>query len=103
MRREDGIHLARKFKERLLEQQVPVRQVLLFGSVARGEASEGSDVDIAVVCDPFRATRLEENVEIARGREGIDLRIETICLHPNDLENRYSIIGQEVKRYGIPV
>lgn len=103
MKRDDGIRLARKLKQRLLRQRLPVRQVLLYGSVAMGAAGDDSDIDIAVICAPFRATRLEENVEVARGREDLNLRIETICLHPEDLENKYSIIGQEVKKHGIPV
>ena len=45
--------------------------VLLFGSVARGEGSSGSDVDVVVVVDrleseQFSASRLEEERELAR-------------------------------------
>lgn len=82
---------------------MPVQKVFLFGSYARGKPHKESDIDIAVVCKPFRRTRHEENVEFLSAGHDIDLRIETICLHPEDLENKYSTIVQEVKKYGMPV
>ena len=103
MKQEEGIELARTLKQTLLQRNIPVRQVLLYGSVARGTTHTESDVDIAVICDHFRPTRLEENVEVSKARWDIDLRIETVCLHPEDLENQYSMIAQQVKKYGIPV
>jgi predicted nucleotidyltransferase len=103
MKKEEGLQLAKALKEKLLERRIPVRQVLLYGSVATGKTHKWSDVDIAVICDPFRPTRLEENVAVSKARWDIDLRIETVCLHPADLENKYSTIAQEVKRHGIPV
>lgn len=103
MKKEAAIHLAAALKEKLLQQGIPLQKVFLFGSTAKEQAGEQSDVDIAVICTPFRKTRLEENVVVSRAREGIDLRIETICLHPEDMENKYSMIAQEVKRHGIPV
>jgi predicted nucleotidyltransferase len=103
MKKEDGISLARELKKRLLKQGVPVQKVYLFGSVARGETHQWSDVDIAVVCLPFQPTRLEENVEVSKAREAVDLCIETVCLHPEDLLNKYSTIAQELKKHGIEV
>src|SRR5881397_3764276 len=51
-------HAARRFAE-LASRVHAVRTVILFGSVARGEETVGSDVDIAVVVDrgtsPIRA------------------------------------------------
>lgn len=103
MNKKEGIALAKALKQELKRRHIPVRQVMLFGSTARGETHRWSDVDIAVICDPFKQTRLEEDVEVSKARWGIDLRIETICLHQDDMENAYSIIGQEVRKHGIPV
>lgn len=103
MTRARGLSLASLLKKSLYERGFPVQDVLLFGSHARGKPHRWSDVDIAVVCEPFRKTRHEENVEFLSAGHDIDLRIETICLHPEDLEDRYSTIVQEVRRYGIPV
>ena len=100
MNKEDGMALARSFKKKLIAKGIPIHVLYLFGSVAQGTMRRDSDIDIAVVCEPFRKTRHEENVEFLRTRRDVDLRIETVCLHPEDMDNRYSTIAQEVKRCG---
>lgn len=103
MKTTEGIHLARRLKTTLQQKGVPLRNVYLFGSVARGVATERSDIDIAVVCEPYRESKHEENVEFLLASKDVDLRIETVCLHPEDFENKYFTLAQEVRRYGIPV
>jgi len=103
MNRTEGIRLAKSLKYRLQAAGYPVREVYLFGSVAKGAAHPGSDIDVAVVCDPFRPTRHEENMAVRRVRRTLNLRIEPVCLHPEDFENRYSTLIQEVKRHGVAV
>lgn len=55
------------------------RNPRLFGSVARGDASEGSDIDILVEMDPadgnllMRASGLMEETRQLFGREDIDI------------------------------
>jgi len=44
---------------------VPIRAVLLYGSVARGEATEGSDIDLLVVYDEARPTFGESHLNLA--------------------------------------
>ena len=48
---------------------LPVESVIIFGSIARGEASEDSDVDLAVIADPGWVGRsdLEDNVSSRLG------------------------------------
>ncbi len=99
----EGLHAARSLRERLLRKGVPVRNVFLFGSVARGAAREDSDIDIAVVCDPYKAAKHEENVEFLLEGKKVDMRIQTVCLHPADFDNPYFTLAKEVQRYGIAV
>jgi predicted nucleotidyltransferase len=103
MKRSEGITLARRLKDRLQTAGYPVHQVYLFGSVAKGTTHPGSDIDVAILCDAFLPTRHEENMAVRRLRRNLDRRIEPVCLHPEDFENRYSTIVQEVKRHGIAV
>ena len=103
MKKATGIQLARSLKKELLKQGIPVRQLFLYGSVAKGKTHKWSDVDIAVICDPFGSSRLEENLACSTARWDIDLRIETVCLHPEDLKNGLSTLAHEVKKYGIAV
>ena len=103
MTKDEAIALARKFKEELVHNNIPVQSMYIYGSVARGDARKDSDIDIAVVCLPFKKTRHEENFAISKNRWDVDLRIESICLHEEDFNNPYWAIPQEVKSYGIAV
>lgn len=103
MTREEGMALARKFKEILLEQNLPITDVLLFGSVARNEAHDQSDIDVAIICEPFLPTKHKENTMFRKTRRSIDLRIEPVCLHPKDLDNKFFTLAKEVQDNGIAV
>jgi predicted nucleotidyltransferase len=87
----------------LRRQGYPVERVVLFGSVVRNGAVEDSDLDIAVVCPPFAASRHEENMALRRLRRDIDVRIEPICLHPEDFRGRSFPLAREVERTGVDV
>jgi predicted nucleotidyltransferase len=103
MTKADALHLAKSLKERLLKNGYPVHAVYLYGSMAKGTQHPSSDIDVAVVCDPFLPTRHEENMVFRRVRRDIDRRIEPVTLHPEDFANKYSTIAREVKRFGIVV
>jgi predicted nucleotidyltransferase len=103
MRKAQGVRMAKSLKSRLKAAGYPIREVFLFGSVAKGTTHPASDIDVAIFCDPFLPTRHEENVAVRQLRRDLDLRIEPICLHPEDFEDRYSTIVQEIRNYGIPV
>lgn len=95
--------MAKEYAQFLRKEGFPLIQVFVYGSVATGKMHDESDIDVAVVCKPFGKTRHEENTALRRARWGIDLRIEPMSLHPEDLENKYHTIGQEVQRDGIVV
>ena len=65
----EGVKIQKRFQEPLIEfvkvalekYGEKIEIIILFGSVARGEAKEGSDVDILVVGD----VSLEELVDIS--------------------------------------
>jgi predicted nucleotidyltransferase len=103
MTRDEGITIARRFREAVLARGYPVQRIVVFGSVARDEATEDSDLDIAVICEPFAPTRVEENLAMRRVCRDIDVRIEPFCLHEDDFENKLFAIPFEVRREGIDV
>ena len=100
---DDALKLAKVFKERLLSLGYPIEEVRLFGSYASNEQTEESDIDIAIVCQPFLSSRHDENVAFLKARRDLNVNIETICLHPEDLENTYSRLAQEIQQHGIVV
>jgi predicted nucleotidyltransferase len=103
MKRQTGLTLARRFRDLLLQEGIPVQHTIVYGSVARDEATADSDLDVAVVCEPFLPDRMEETMTLWRARRDIDLRIEPVCLHPDDFDNTLFGLAQEVRRTGVEV
>jgi uncharacterized protein len=103
MNRDEGLRVARRFKDLLLRRGYPVRRVVLYGSVARGTARPDSDIDIAVVTNPFHASRIREGGDILLVSKEIDLRIEPVTLHPDDFDRPFFTLGREIERHGVEV
>jgi uncharacterized protein len=103
MKRSEGLKTARLLKEYLRSRGFPIRRVVLYGSVAQGTAGDESDIDIAVVADPFGSSQTEEGGDILLASKDIDLRIETVCLHPEDFSAPFFTLAREIERTGIEV
>ncbi|MCY1657422.1 MULTISPECIES: nucleotidyltransferase family protein [unclassified Dietzia] len=79
---------ARRDEFRALLAKYAATNPMLFGSVARGTANDGSDVDIVVDMDPadgnllMRASGLLEEVRTLFGREDIDIFPEQLLKRP---------------------
>ena len=70
MNREQVLHTLREHKERF-RLLYGVDRIGIFGSFARDEATDASDVDVVVVLqipDPYRMVHLKEELEQALGR-----------------------------------
>jgi uncharacterized protein len=90
-----------------LERTLPgrVRRVTLFGSVARGQANEDSDVDVLVVVDDpafsERSRAVDQAAEIGLRR---DLVLAPLVLGTTewaDLVQRERALAREIERDGI--
>lgn len=103
MKRDDGIRLARQFKELLLKRGYPVRRVVLFGSVAKGTARPDSDIDIAVITDTFLPSRIREGGDILLASKDVNIHIATVTLHPDDFNRPFFTLGSEIERTGVEV
>ncbi|MBI3816102.1 nucleotidyltransferase domain-containing protein [Candidatus Peregrinibacteria bacterium] len=89
MNRDEGMQVAKRFKDLLLRRGYPVHHVVLFGSVAKNTAGTESDIDIAVITDAFDSSRIHEGGTILLASKDIDLRIETVTLHPEDFQRPF--------------
>jgi predicted nucleotidyltransferase len=79
MDKESVVRLAQRYSD-LVRRYLPVKQVLLYGSYAKGTALPDSDIDIAVIVDRVDGDYLEEQSRLFRLRRTIDLRIEPVLL-----------------------
>jgi len=99
----EALSLARKLKELLLSENIPVENVYLFGSCVHESTHPWSDIDVAIVHRPFLPTHFEERTKIRRSRRSIDLRIEPISFRLEDFENEYFSLAKGVKSDGVLV
>lgn len=53
-----------KYEEELSRLGIKSRKIILYGSYAKGNPREDSDIDLLVVSDDFKGTNLRERLEI---------------------------------------
>ena len=94
----------RRFRE-LVVGRYPVRKVLLYGSYAKGLASDGSDIDVAVIVDlPTFKERIRVGAELFLHASSIDPAIEPRCVSWDDyLDCEPASILAEIKRTAVEV
>jgi uncharacterized protein len=82
---------------RLVASEFPDSQIVLFGSYVRGEAHDGSDIDVAVIVPEIRGDYLTLAAHLCRLRDDLDPLIEP---HLLSSENDDSGFVREVLRTG---
>ena len=85
MDKEQAINLAKRYKSALAE-VLPLKALYLYGSYSKGEFSENSDIDIAVIVDNLRDNYFEDTTLLWRIRRKISSLIEPVLL-TEDTEN----------------
>lgn len=102
--RNPGLQLAEELHQKIEDNLGEQVQVILFGSHARGEATEESDVDVLVVLEDLDKRTLDTVLEIA-WQVGFDSRkvISVIPAMRGEMELlSASPFFQAVQREGIP-
>lgn len=61
---------------KLVQEELDVKNIYLYGSYAKGTYTEDSDIDIAVVGDDFSGDPIKDTLMLMRIRRKIDYRIE---------------------------
>jgi len=77
--------------ERIVERFQP-RQVILFGSHARGDTTPDSDVDFLVIM-PFSGSRLDTCIEIRKVLFGFGVPKDVMVLTPEEFERHKDLPG----------
>lgn len=73
-----------KYIEALRINNVPISQIVLFGSYARGTFQKWSDIDIALVSDIFEGDRFLDRGKIRRINLSVSSDLEILPYHPQD-------------------
>ncbi|HEC03189.1 MAG TPA: nucleotidyltransferase domain-containing protein [Phycisphaerales bacterium] len=79
----------------------PIKKMLLYGSHAKGQATENSDIDVAVVVDePDHSRRIEITSKLFHAAFEIDATIEPKCIFWDEYQNpdKASILSEIVSK-----
>jgi len=76
--------IIQKYLAALQAHNIPIQQVFLFGSYAKGNYTEWSDIDLAVVSDSFEGRRFEDRKKIRPITLSGSSRIEVLPYRPED-------------------
>jgi predicted nucleotidyltransferase len=101
MDKDDAIRLSSRYLRKLKRNDIPVLKAWMFGSYAKGNFNEDSDIDLAIVL-PDEQLSFDMDVRLMTLRTGEETMIETHAYSPNDFNGESPVISQ-IKKFGIPV
>jgi predicted nucleotidyltransferase len=84
----------------LTQNNIPIKEAILFGSYAKGNPGEWSDIDIALVSDIFEGNRIVDKDKIRRITLSISSDIEVIPFSIDDF-NPQNPLAKEILATGI--
>lgn len=85
MARESVEKLIREYVETLRQNNIRVARAILFGSRARGDADEQSDIDVAIISPDLGRDRFKEAVRLKLLTEHVDTNISPRPYSPEEL------------------
>ncbi len=97
MDKRDVINIAQEYAN-AVDANFKIFRIILFGSYAKGNYNEDSDIDIAVVFEDY-SNLLDMQLELMRLRRKIDSRIEPHPFRKSEFDLSNPIVNEIVK-YG---
>ena len=97
MDKTDALNIAQRFAD-AVKLKFNYTQIILFGSYAKGNFNEDSDIDIAIVFKDY-SSLMDMQLELMRLRRKIDSRIEPHPFRESEFELSNSIV-YEILKYG---
>ncbi len=86
-----------------VKQKIPVDQIILFDSQAKGTTHEWSDIDVCVISPVFGKNLFEEKLQLDRYTDDFSTKIEPTPMHPDMLKSKYNTLASEIRKYGIEI
>ncbi len=84
----------------LKQNNIPIKEAILFGSYAKGNPSEWSDIDIALVSEIFKGNRIEDKDKIRKITLAVSSEIEVMPFSLKDYKSENPLV-KEIKTTGI--
>ncbi len=106
MAAEDAIGMIRPSIERYIEtlrrNGIAPQKVYLYGSYAKGTATEDSDIDLAVISDDLSGDSFEDDLALMHLTWNVDTRIEPRSFRPEEFTPD-DPEAQEILQTGVPI
>jgi len=97
MDQKDALKIAEQYAD-VVKDFFDYKRIILFGSYAKGNFNDDSDIDIAVVFTDF-ANRVDRQFELMKLTRNVDSRIEPHPFRENEFELSNPVVNEIVK-YG---
>jgi uncharacterized protein len=81
-----------RFLENLKNQKIFIEKAYLYGSYAKGNATEHSDIDIALISKDFIGDRFDDRLTIAPAIIRTDSRLEPLPYRPEDFKTNDPLV-----------
>jgi uncharacterized protein len=95
----DALKISRNYLKRLRKSDIEFSEAWLFGSYAKGNQHENSDIDIAIVLKNNSIHTFETDVKLMIIRKGDETLIEPHAFTKEEFDYNVPIVNQIV-RYG---
>ncbi len=100
--KEDFEWLIKKFRDVLKSKEIWVEKIILYGSYARGNTNEYSDIDIAVISEDFEKGKIGAGIKLFRISASIDPRLEPVAFSSKSYnEDTWLPLIYEIRTKGI--
>jgi predicted nucleotidyltransferase len=96
---DSAIDAVKKYIEELQKHNIPIQGAFIFGSYAKGNPKEESDIDVALISAAFTGDRFEDRRKIVPLRRKIDSRIEPMPYRPEDFQ-KGGVLIDVIKKTG---
>lgn len=96
------INLVKKYAT-LAKSKYVIDQVIVFGSQAKGNSNEWSDIDVCLVSNQFGKDFFKEKSSLRYLTIPISTKIEPTPMNPITLQSKYNTLAHEIRTHGIVI
>jgi predicted nucleotidyltransferase len=93
-------HIIDSYLYELNRHNIPIREAILFGSYAKGNYHEWSDIDIALISEIFSGDRIDDKDKIRKITLSVSSQIEVIPFSLRDF-NLQNPLAKEILTTGM--
>lgn len=98
-----AIAIIQDYLSTLKKDKLPIKEVFVFGSFAKGKQRKGSDIDLCIISPKFKTPwQALQYLWLKRIIKDINYTIEPIGFNPEDFNEETSLIS-EIRRTGIKI